>query len=102
MLMAEEADIAVRLIADRRGITTSELLERDQRPRVVSARRTVFMALKMLDWSFHDIGRFFGYDHTNVSHHVARANELETTFARRVVAYVNAQKDEVDRRELDG
>ena len=101
MLMAEEADIAIRLVADRRGITVSELLDRDQRPRVVSARRTVFMALKMLDWSFRDIGRFFGYDHTNVTHHVARADELETMFARRVVAYVNAQKNEVERRGLD-
>lgn len=101
MLMVEEADIAVRLVADRRGITTSELFERDQRPRVVSARRTVFMALKMLDWSLRDIARFFGHDHTNVMHHIARADELETMFARRVVAYVNAQKDEVERRGLD-
>lgn len=102
MLMSKEADIAVQLVADRRGLKPEEVFLPNQRARIVSARRTVFTALRMMDWSFREIARYFGYDHTTVIHHVSTANEMETSFALRVVRYVNArQEEEAERYGLD-
>lgn len=102
MLMSKEADIAIQLVADRRGLKPEEVFSPYRRPRIVSARRTVFTVLRMMDWSFSEIGRYFGHHHTTVIHHVSAANEMETSFASRVVSYLNAcQEEETERYGLD-
>ena len=102
MLMSAEFDTAVDIVASRWGIEPDVLINSGQSPRYVSARRTVYLVLNRLDWSLHEIGREFGKCHTTVWHHIHNVHPMETAFAERVVAFLNEQRAEVERRGLDG
>lgn len=101
MLMQEQMDTAVSIVASRFRITEDELLCVARSPRHVAARRTVFVALSMLDWSLAEISRSFGRNHSTVRAALAKADDLEAAFARRVVAFINASEEEVERRGMD-
>lgn len=58
------------------GVTMADVLSRNQTKIVVRARREVAKILKGKEWSYTEIGRFLGRDHTTIIYLVRTENAL--------------------------
>lgn len=64
-------------VATRTGITRTAILGRDRFAEVVHARHLAMWLIRtQLDWSYPQIGRWFGRDHTTVIHGVGRIDAM--------------------------
>ena len=58
--------------ARREGISIGSVFAHTNEPKAVRARRCVMRQLRAAGWSFPEIGKAFGMDHSTVHYHVTK------------------------------
>ena len=73
---------SVRAIVQHEAVTAGlmpvMLFHHIRSPTYVRARRAVWVRLRELGWSYPEIGRAFGYDHTTVLNALKKPSQTET------------------------
>lgn len=66
----------VGLIALRHGLEREDLLGRARLPRISRARHEAFYHFRRKGWSYPEIGRLFGRDHSTIIHGVEKHQKI--------------------------
>lgn len=66
----------IGLIALKHGLTRHDLLGRERFPRISKARHEAFYYFRRKGWSYPEIGRLFGRDHSTIIHGVERHQKV--------------------------
>ena len=66
---------AVKIIADRHGLDSADIMGRSRRPSIAHARQEVFWLARQDGLSFAEIADYFGMDHTTVFYGVKKVDQ---------------------------
>lgn len=85
----------IRAVALEHGLQPRDLLGRDRFGHFIAARREAMVRLREAGFSYPQIGRFLGRDHSTIVFHVNKANRARRldcmrTYMRRRRAMVTA------------
>jgi hypothetical protein len=86
------SNLAARAVAKEWGITIKELLGPSRSMRLVDARAAVAALLREAGYSYPEIGKIIGRDHSSVFHGLKRREENQEWVARVVVARETAKQ----------
>ena len=99
-LLEPTPEVVVEAVATAVGVDVEDILGEGRTTSVARARRLAMAVARWTTgWSYPEIGRFFGRDHSSVIHAVNRVerDERDHKLARRIVALVDNAVDSENR-----